>query len=130
MLKSLPGGCKSFLAKAFSSHVSSFEALHEHLDISKPLRAELEPIWQALGDPSLSLMTILLDFLCSKGAPCPQLLSAISVHFPSVVDLSHIEEDGFWAKYFCWVVTGTYEWESGTPQIKVGSYYVLNLLNC
>ena len=130
MLKSLPGGCESFLAKAYSSHVSSFEALHEHLDISEPLRTELEPIRQALGDPSLSLTTIFLDFLRGKGAPCPQLLSAISVHFPSVVDLSRVEEDGFRAKYFCWAATGTYERELGAPQIKVGSYYVPNLLIC
>lgn len=129
MLKSVPGGCESFIAKAYSSHISSFEALFDHLDIDEPLRREMAPIRQALGDPSLSLTTIFIDFLRGKGAPCPRLLSAVSVHFPSVVDLSRIGEDGFRAKHFCWAATGTYERELGAPQIKVNSDHVSNSPN-
>ena len=95
MLKSLPSSCESFLTKTYSSHVSSFDTLHEHLDISDPMRIEMEPIWQALGDPLSSLRTIFLEFLCGKGVPCPQMLSAVTAHFPRVVDMSFIGEDGF-----------------------------------
>ena len=112
------------------SHVSSFETLYEHLDSSNPVRTEMEPIRQVLGIPLLSLTTILLDFLHGKGAPCTQLLSSISVHFPSVVNLTCIGEDGFWAKHFCWAVNRTYEWELGALQIKMGLHHVPNLLNC
>lgn len=129
VLKSVPGGCESFLAMAYSSHMSSFNALREHLDIAEPLASEMEPIRQALGDPSLSLTTILLDFLRGKGAPCPHLLSAVSVHFPSIVDLSHIDEDGFRAKHFCWAATGTCERELGASQIQVCFSRVSNLLD-
>ena len=120
VLKSLPGGCESFLVKAYLSHISSFEALHEHLDISEPMRTEMEPIWQALGDPLLLLRTI---FLYSKGVPCPQLLSAVIAHFPRVVDISCVGEDGFQAKHFCWAAIGTYELDLGAPQVKVGSHH-------
>ena len=123
VLKSQPSGCESFLAKAYSSHISSFEALQDHLDISEPTRNEMEDIWQALSDPSLSLATVFMDFLRGKGAPCPQRLSTISVHFPDIVDLSRIGEEGFRAKHFCWAASGTYERELGASPIKVGSVY-------
>ena len=101
VLKSLPGSCESFLVKAYLSHISSFEALHKHLDISEPMRTEMEPIWQALGDPLLLLRTIFLEFLHGKEVPCLQLLSAITAHFPRVIDMSCVDEDGFQAKHFC-----------------------------
>ena len=123
MLKSLPGSCESFLVKAYLSHISSFETLHEHLDISDPMRIEIEPIWQALGDPLLLLRTIFLKFLYSKGVLCPHLLSAVIVHFPRVFDISYVGEDGFQAKHFCWAAIRTYELDLGAPQIKVGSHH-------
>ena len=119
VLKSLPGSCESFLAKAYSSHISSFEALQEHLNIVEPTRNEMEYIWQALSSPLLSLATVIIDFLHGRGAPCPQCLSVVSVHFPAIINLSCIGEDGFRAKHFCWAATGTYEWELGAPLIKV-----------
>ena len=80
----------------------------------------MEPIRQALGDLSLSLTTVFLDFLHKKGTPCPWLFSSARIHFPDIVDLSCIGEDGFQAKHFCWAVTGTYKQEFGSSQIKVG----------
>ena len=80
----------------------------------------MEPIRQALGDPSLSLTKVFLDFLRGKEAPCPQHLSAASIYFPNVIDLSRIGEEGFRAKHFCWAATGSYEWELGVSPIKVG----------
>ena len=100
VLNSLPGSCKLFLAKAYSSHISSFKALQEHLNIIKPTRNEMESIWQALSSPSLSLATVIIDFLHGRGAPCPWCLSVVSVHFPAIINLSHIGEDGFRAKHF------------------------------
>ena len=91
---------------------------------------EMEPIWQALGDPLSSLRTIFLEFLRSKGVPCPQLLSAVTAHFPRVVDMSRVGEDGFRAKHFCWAATGTYEWELGAVQIKVGLHHYRNVHYC
>ena len=119
VLKSLPGSCESFLAKAYSSQISSFEALQEHLNIIKPTRNKMESIWQALSSPLLSLATVIIDFLCGRGAPCPWHLSMVSVHFPTIINLSHIGEDGFRAKHFFWAATGTYERELGAPPIKV-----------
>ena len=119
VLKSLPGGCKSFLANAYSSHISSFKALQEHLNIVKPTRNKMESIWQALSSPLLSLATVIIDFLHGRGAPCPQCLSMVSIHFPTIINLSCIGEDGFRVKHFCWVATGTYEQELGAPPIKV-----------
>ena len=55
----------------------------------------MEPIRQALGDPSLSLTKVFLDFLHGKEAPCLQHLSATSIYFPDVIDLTHIREEGF-----------------------------------
>ena len=95
--------------------------------VAKANRNNLENIWHALGDLSLSLKTVFLDFLWGKGVPCPQLFSIVSVHFPDVVDLSHVGEDGFCAKYFCWATTGTYEQELGAPLIQVN---LLNLHIC
>ena len=94
------------------------------------MRTEMEPIWQALGDPLSSLRTIFLEFLRGKGVPCPQLLSAVTAHFPRVVDMSRVGEDGFRAKHFCWAATGTYERELGAPQIKVGSHHYRNVHYC
>lgn len=71
VLKSLPGGCESFFVMAYSSHISSFKALWDHLDIAEPTQDEMEAIWQALSDPLLSLATTFMDFLHGRGAFAP-----------------------------------------------------------
>ena len=43
----------------------------------------------------------------------------LHVHFPSVINLSCIEEDGFQAKHFCWASTGTYKLELDASDIQV-----------
>ena len=107
------------MAKAYTSHISSYEVLADYLTVTEAARNDLEQIRHVLGDPSLSLKQVFHDFLWGKGVPCPQLFSAVSVHFPSAVDLSCIGEEGFRVKYFCWATTGTYEWEFGAPHIQV-----------
>ena len=107
------------MARVYTSHIASYKAIVDHLMVTEAHWSDLETIQQALGDTSLLLKAMFLGFLQGKGVPCPNLFSAISVHFPSVIDLSHIEEDGFWAKHFCWASTGTYKLELDASDIQV-----------
>lgn len=99
--------------------MSSYEAFEDHLVLSGPPDVYQQQLRRALADDTISFASLFADFLKGSGIPCPQLFEAAKAHFNEIVDLRHIETDGFRVRMFCWATTGSYQREADASQISV-----------
>lgn len=122
VIKSWDGGSESLFSLLWTSHISSYANLKEHLFFVFPsvtLRNQLESALNILNDTGSDFASLLTDFLKGSGVPCPDLFDDAKVHFSNLVDLSQIHNDGFRARMFCWAVTGSCDREQGASPLTV-----------
>lgn len=107
--KAFSGGPEAFWSLVWSSHVSSFDKLEDHLEIVSPPGDMCQDLALALRDQSASPKALLLDFLRGRGIPCPEHFNDVKDTFDSIVhpQLELIDEPGFRARMFTWATTGT-----------------------
>lgn len=117
--RSWTGGSEGLLTTIWTSHISSYAALKDHLSIFEPRSSYQTELRLTLGDPSATFTSLLVGFLQGSGVPCPRLFEDATIHFSSLVDLGLVDEIGFRAKMFCWAASGSYEREMDAPQINV-----------
>jgi hypothetical protein len=108
----------------WTSHMSSFALLQDHLSFTEPSITYRNQLQEALNDDSITFTSLFVDFLKGTGIPCVQLFEDARVHFNTMVDLDQIGTDGFRSKMFCWATTGSCDRELDAPRISVCSVFV------
>jgi hypothetical protein len=121
VIKSWDGGSENFFSLLWTSHISSYANLADHLTFVEPSPAlcdQLRRARRASNDTFTSFASLLIDFLKGSGIPCPGRFEEAKGHFNKIVDLRQTDAEGFRAKMFCWATTGSCDREQGAPDIK------------
>ena len=114
-MRSFDRGSEELLTMLWTSHISSFALLQDHLNFTEPPVTYRNQLQQALNDDSVTVTSLFIDFLKDTGIPCVQLFENTRVHFNAMVDLDQISTDGFRSKMFCWATTGSCDRELNAP---------------
>ncbi|KAI0354352.1 hypothetical protein OH77DRAFT_1548247 [Trametes cingulata] len=102
-------GPAAFWSMIWHTHMSSFAALEDHLDIVAPSSAMCLALANELGEPGASPTDFLIKFLKGEGIPdADALQNARGCFTPSVLSqLEHAAEPGFRVRMFTLAVTGS-----------------------
>jgi len=119
VIRSWGGGSENFFSLLWTSHISSYANLEDHLVIVEPPLPLREQLQHSQSNPNGSFTSLFTDFLKGSGIPCPALFDDAKNHFNKIIDLRQADAEGFRAKMFCWAVTGSCDREQGAPDIKV-----------
>lgn len=104
--KAFEGGSEAFLSLLWTSAVTGYDSIRDHIIIPRPPPSYTHAL-QAATDSTVTLYSLITNFLQGSGSPCPALFAEVCESFSPLVSLDTIDTPAFRSRMLLWAATGS-----------------------
>ena len=120
--KAFEGGSEAFISLLWTSAVTSYDSIRDHSIIQRPPPSYTHAL-QAATDSTVTLYSLITNFLQGSGSPCPALFAEVCDSFSSLVSLDTIDTPAFRSRMLLWAATGSPTIDPNQESLTVGIQY-------
>jgi len=115
--KAFEGGSEVFLSLLWTSIATGYASIKKHIHILQPPPPDTHAL-QAATTITVTVHSLIADFLRGSGIPCPTLFAEVCGGFSPLASLDKIDTEAYRSRMFLWAATGS---PTVDPNVEVKS---------